>query len=267
MRKNLVSAVLITVLCLAVAVPAVAADRVIRSGIDIWTTKPDGRTHYDFAKSPIPAGFFCANSEPFTGTVFLKGASIATGTPGALGNADTIIERLDDAVFNKRGVANTRIQLRALSLVSMFPVKTSCGDFNAKAVLDGDQPITNMRIIRENANGGSYVAPLALNVKMVFTPVNNPSARPLELRRSIKFLPKPNATWTSKPRTGLVTHEGIVKVDTDGDGTPDSFISGTSNFSAAGKPGVSKAINGDCHCANLECSEMHCPWGVELMMY
>lgn len=263
MRKNLVSAVVITVLCLALAVPAVAAERVIGSGIDIWATQPDGRTHYDFASSPIPAGFFCANSSPFMGTLFLKGSPIATGTPGALGNADTIVERLDNAVFNKSGVAETRIQLRALNLESMFPIKTSCGLFNAKASLDGDQPITRMRIVRETPTTGSYIAPLALNVKVSFTPVNNPSARPLELRREIKFLPKPNATWTSRPATDLVTHAEFVKVDTNGDGTPDSFISGTSNFSAAGNPAATKAAG--CHCADEMCSEMHCPGGVIFM--
>src|SRR6185436_4942342 len=102
--------------------------------------------------------FFCANSAPFTGIVFLKGSPLATGTPGALGNTDTIVQRLDDAVFAKSGMATTRIQLRALNLVSMFPIKTSCGDFNVKAFLDGDQPITRMRINRENPNGGSYIA-------------------------------------------------------------------------------------------------------------
>jgi hypothetical protein len=258
MRK----AILITVLCLVVAAPAFAADRTIRSGIDVWSTRADGRTHYDFSNSPIPSGFFCANSAPFTGIVFLKGSPLATGTPGALGNTDTIVQRLDDAAFNKNGVATTRIQLRALNLVSMFPVKTSCGDFDVKAFLDGDQPITRMRISRTNPNGGTYVAPLALNVKMVFTPVGNPSARPLALRKLIQFRPSPNATWTSKPAPRLVTHEAFVKVDTDGDGIPDSFLEGTSNFSAAGNFATKMVSGGgDCHCADAMCSEMHCTDG------
>jgi hypothetical protein len=260
MKKVVVSAVLMTVLCLAL-VPAATADRVIRSGVDLWSTKADGRTHYDFASDPIPAGFFCANSAPFTDILFLKGSPIATGTPGALGNTDTIVERLDDAAFNKRGVAATRIQLRALSLESMFPVKTSCGLFRAKAFLDGDQPITTMRILRDTPTSGRYIAPLALNVKIEFTPVSNPFARPLALRRSIKFLPKPNATWTSRPPAERLTHADFVKVDTDGDGTPDSFISGTSNFSAAGDPAASKIAAPSCHCADTYCTEQHCTDG------
>jgi len=252
---------LITVLCLIAAAPVFAANVAIRNGIDIWTTKADGRTHYDFASNPIPSGFFCASSSPFTDIVFFKGSPIATSTPGALGRTDTIVQRLDDVAFEKSNVATTRIQLRALSLVSMYPVKTSCGSFNVKATLDGDQPITRMRIFRESAAGGRYVAPLALNVKMVFTPVDNPSARPLVLRKAIQFRAAPGTTWTAKPAAGLVTHEGFVKVDTDGDGAPDSFLEGTTaNFSAAGNP-FAKMANGNCHCADGGCTEMHCPDG------
>lgn len=268
MRKHLVLAVLVTALCFAVAVPAVAADRVIRSGIDLWTTHADGRTHYDFAGDSIPAGFFCANSEPFAGIVYLKGSPIATGVPGVLGNTDTIVERLDDATFAKNGVATTRIQLRALSLVSMHPVKTSCGSFNVKATLDGDQPITRMRIVRETPASGSYIAPLALNVKMEFTPVGSGFARPRVLRKSIRFRAKPNATWTSKPPASRVPEPGFVKVDTDGDGAPDSFLAGTSNFWAGGKNPAAKALpGGECHCADAACSEEHCPDGRIIYAY
>jgi hypothetical protein len=256
-------AVLITVLCLIAAAPAIAANFAIRSGIDVWTTKADGRTHYDFSSNPIPSGFFCASSAPFADIVFFKGSPLATSEPGVLGRTDTIVQRLDDVGFEKSNVATTRIQLRALSLVSMFPVKTSCGSFNVKATLDGDQPITHMRIFRESATGGKYVAPLALNVKMLFTPVDNPSARPLVLRKNIQFRAAPNATWTSKPAAGLVTHEGFVKVDTDGDGVPDAFLEGTTaNFSAARDP-LAKIV-GDCHCADGGCTEMHCTDGTIL---
>jgi hypothetical protein len=259
MRK----AVLITVLCLIVAAPAFAADRAIHSGIDIWATRADGNTHYDFASDPIPSGFFCPSSASFADIIFFKGSPVATGTPGVLGRTDTIVQRLDDAVFNKSGMASTRIQVRALNLVSMFPVKTSCGSFDVKASLDGDQPITTMRIVRNTPTSGSYVAPLALNVKMVFTPVDNPSARPLVLRKSIQFQAAPNATWTSKPSTGMVTHEAFVKVDTDGDGVPDSFLEGTTaHFSAAGNSFAK--IAGTCHCADAECTERHCTNGVIL---
>jgi hypothetical protein len=145
----------------------------------------------------------------------------------------------------------------------MFPVKTSCGSFDVKATLDGDQPITRMRIFQDSATGGRYVAPLSLNVKMVFTPVGNPSARPLVLRKNIQFRPAPGSTWTTKPSAALVSHPGFVKVDTDGDGVPDAFLEGTTaNFSAARDPLAKQAVaSGDCHCADGGCTEMHCPDG------
>ena len=258
MRKHLIWAVLVAILC--VAAPAAAGNLVIRSGIDLWSTKADGRTHWDFGGDAIPAGFFCANSAPFGGVLYLKGSPIATGKPDALGATDTIVQRLDDAVFSKNRMATSRIQLRALSLESISPIKTSCGLFDVKASLDGDQPITRMRIYRDTPTAGRYVAPLALNVKLVFTPVNTRGARPLVLRKNIRFQPKPNATWATAAPAGLLTHDDFVKVDTDGDGSPDSFLEGTSNFCAAGNP-AKIAAPGGCHCADAECSERHCPDG------
>jgi hypothetical protein len=80
------------------ALPCLAADRVIYNGIDLWRTMGNGSTFADFAKNPIPAGFFCARSEPFTGRIAFQGVPVATGTPGVLGKTDTLVQRLDDAV-------------------------------------------------------------------------------------------------------------------------------------------------------------------------
>src|SRR5262245_357449 len=147
MRKLACLMVLLTVL---VAVPALAADRVIYNGIDLWRTPSDGSTYADFALTPIPAGFFCFKSEPFTGRIPFRGVPVATSVPGVLGATDTIVQRLDDAVFNRRGVATTRLQVRSLNFESLAPLKTACGDFVATLSLDGEQPITKMRILREN---------------------------------------------------------------------------------------------------------------------
>src|SRR3712207_3082773 len=120
MRK----AVWIAVATAFLALPVSAADNVIYRGVDLWDTTNDGSTYMDFARKPIPAGFFCRNSEPFTGRVALRGVSIASSRPGELGAVDTIVERLDDAAFNKQGIATTRIQVRALQLESLAPLKT-----------------------------------------------------------------------------------------------------------------------------------------------
>lgn len=86
-----------------------SANPVIQRGIDVFTTWGDGRTFYDFSYNPIPASFFCKGSKAFTGRVAFKGLPLATGEPGQLWGADTVIERLDDAVFNDKGVAVTRL--------------------------------------------------------------------------------------------------------------------------------------------------------------
>src|SRR5262245_22297782 len=117
---------------LLIALPTFAADRVIQSGIDPWRTPGNGLTYINFAKNPLPAGFFCFKSSHFSGLVFFKGVPVATGEPGALRKTDTIIHRLDDAVFDENGVAWTRIQVRALHFVSLEPIQTACGAYSVE---------------------------------------------------------------------------------------------------------------------------------------
>jgi hypothetical protein len=218
-------ALVLALVLLAVA-PAFAADRVIYNGSDLWTTPGDGRTFADFSASPIPAGFFCPNSDAFTGRIVFKGAPLAMDRPGT---TDTIVQRLDDAAFNKAGVATTRIQVRALSLESVAPIKTACGSFKAVVSLEGEQPVTRMRIIREHEKGGRYLAPLALNVRVAFVPEGSVAAvEKLEIRQQVRFPATPNA-W-SEAVAGVARVKGFIRVDTDGDRVADTFVPGTSNF-------------------------------------
>lgn len=210
--------------------PVFAADRVIQNGIDVWMTPADGSTFVDFAKTPIPAGFFCSGSAPFTSKVAFRGEPIVTGTPGALGTADTIVQRLDDAAFNKRGVAVTRIQFRALSLKGLAPIETSCGKFMASARLDGVQPVTRMVITRDDAKGGRFSAPLALNVKVSFQPVGRITGEVFEVPVEVRFPGTVSVPWRTK--TVAPEPAGFVRVDTDGDRVADTYLPGTSNFIA-----------------------------------
>jgi hypothetical protein len=248
------STILILAVAVLLAVPALAADRVITNGIDLWTTLGDGSTFADFSKETIPAGFFCHRSEAFTGQVVMKGVPVATGQAGVLGNADTIVQRLDNAAFNKRGVATTRIQMRAMQFESVAPVKTSCGLFKVHLTLDGEQPITTMRIVRTSEKGGRFYAPIWVNIKMVFEPVGRVTTEALELRKALRFPPAPNAQWRSGPGGVGVSYHGFVAVDTDGDRTPDTYLPGTSNFAAGLSPAFQKASA--CHTAD---DGQHCP--------
>jgi hypothetical protein len=236
------------------AASAFAADRAIQNGIDVWSTKGDGSTFVDFAKTPIPAGFFCAGSAPFTARVAFQGVPIVTDASKALGSTDTIVQRLDDATFNKRGVAVTRTQVRALSLKSVTPFETGCGKFEATVSLDGVQPITRMVIRRENENGGTFSGPLWLNVKVSFTPVGGVGREALEVPIEVRFPAKAAYPWRTK--VVAPTPAGFVLVDTDGDQVADTYLPGTSNFFAGqssqpaltGRPGASaKALQQACH--------------------
>ena len=50
------------VLSLLLGLSPLSADPLIRRGIDVFATRGDGKTFYDFSQSPIPAGFFCDRS-------------------------------------------------------------------------------------------------------------------------------------------------------------------------------------------------------------
>jgi hypothetical protein len=241
---------LVVVLTALLAVPVFAADRVIYNGVDLWRTLADGSTHADFSKTPIPAGFFCGKSEPFTGRIGFRGVPVATNIPGALEKTDTIVQRLDDAVFNKNGVAQTRLQVRSLNFESIAPVKTACGEFIAKVSLDGEQPVTRMRILRENAGGGRFLAPISVNVKISFTPVGRPAAEPLEIRKSLRFPPLQNQRWESVPAQSGNKVQGFLLVDTDGDRIPDTYLPGTSNF---GVGQMRRSKEEDCSLAIMAC--------------
>lgn len=230
--KRILGLVFVLAVAALLAPPALSVNNVVTNGIDLWRTPGDGRTHAGFADDPIPAGFFCPGSAAFTGTIAFKGVPVATAERGALGRTDTIVQRLDDAAFNARGVAVTRIQVRALEFVSLKPVETSCGAFQARVVLDGTQPITRMRIIQEHANGGHFLAPIAVNVKIAFTPVAGAAGEPREIPRQLRFQPNPTAVWSWQ--TGQLGHQhpGFVQIVVNHDRSAATNLPGTSNFAA-----------------------------------
>ncbi|HSS77196.1 MAG TPA: hypothetical protein VLV54_10675 [Thermoanaerobaculia bacterium] len=250
------------------SVSPLVADNVIRHGVDTFTTTANGRTFYSFAKNPIPAGFFCADSAAFTGRVAFRGLPVETDTPGALHNADTVIERLDDAVFNERGVAQTRIQFKALSLVSIAPLQTACGAYHAYVTLAGNQRVTSMKIYRTQEGGGHFVSSLAVDAKISFIPVKpTKSARRLELAGSFTF-PPTSLPWSTT--AGAATKSiGNVMIDAKGTLRPDTLVSGSTNFWPGWQPGAALQTKGCVQCEPPTChtdpatGEQHCNGGVK----
>jgi hypothetical protein len=258
MRRRGVLLALAVLLLAGVSYSATDPDPVIRRGIDTFTTTSDGTTFYDFAKTPIPAGFFCKRSAPFTGRVEFRGLPLETGKRGELRNADTVIERLDDAAFDENGVAVTRIQFKALSMASIAPIKTACGAYHVYVTLSGPQRVTTMKIYRTEADGGHFVAPLAVNARLTFIPAKAPKGknpRKLELTNNFTF-PATPIPWslTAGAETKRV---GSAIVDTNGDLTPDTRLSATSNFWPGWEPGQATSTAKCPYCC-VQCEPPSC---------
>jgi hypothetical protein len=258
-RNRCVFAVLVVSLLLGIS--PLAADPVIQRGIDAFNTPASGRTFYDFAHKPIPAGFFCERSEPFTGRVELKGMSLATGAPGQLRGADTVIERLNNAAFDANGTAVTRIVFRALSMVSIAPIQTACGSFHVYISLAGRQRVTKMTIYRTQEGGGIFEAPLKVNARLTFIPVkptDNEVSRKLEILGAVNFPGNP-LPWSFPVAALDQRRREPVFVDTNGDLRPDTLLPSVSNF----LPGISpdRIMLKSCQCiegCHMSSGEMHC---------
>src|SRR3954469_1011250 len=237
MKSLIRSVALVAIVATLISRAPVFAAEAIHNGVDLWMTVA-GFAQTGFAEQPLPAGFFCEGSQPFTGTVKFKGAPLTVAPTGSLGAIDTVVRRLDDAKFDAKGEATTRIQLMALSLVSVQPIETSCGKYNVAVNLAGKQPVTLMHIFQSDAFGGTYTAPLALNVKAVFTPVNGDPSGRREVTRRIDLGPGTNSVWAY---INLPRYKQGVRVDTNGDGRPDMVLPASSNFLAGVAPAALKS--------------------------
>jgi hypothetical protein len=180
-------------LVLLVALPALAERPIDRvpAGLDYWQTLSGGATAYSFASNPLPAGFLCAGSKAFTGNVTFEGVPVRTIPAHILGATDTVIERLDDAVFDAQGNGRTRLRARSLNLVSTAPLKSSCGRFNVTANLTTDQPESPMVFHRTFEFGGTFDAQLRLRVSIHFT--NLATGKTFSVVRDV-YLPTVNET-------------------------------------------------------------------------
>lgn len=236
---KVVSRLTLVVALLALVVVPLSA-QIIESGTDLWRTRGDGTTYASFAIEPLPAGFFCEGSQPFTGDVTFRGVPVKTQPAGALGITDTVIHRLDDAELDANGVATTRIQMKAMVFESVEMLRNECGTFRVGVELEGEQPITEMKIVREEENGGRFVAPIHVNVAITFTPVDH-GGETLRIPRQLRFPPAAHAVWSTRPEKGFAQFGAEFEVDTDNDGVVDTLLPGTSRaFFAGSKAGLDR---------------------------
>src|SRR6185295_4197845 len=148
------------------------------------------------------------------------------------------------------------------------------GAFHVYVSLGGKQRVTTMNILRTQEGGGNFVAPLAVDVRMIFIPMkparHKTAARNLELMGSFTF-PAKSMPWSLRKST-MAKGGGPVVVDTNGDLVPDTWLPGTSNFAPGQSPDrlpTNKLRDGECpQCATMVCHEsngcQHCfsdyPW-------
>ncbi len=249
----------LTVVALLCA-PAIAQPPYIVPGIDAFQTSSTVPSVADFSAVPIPAGFFCAGSPPFTGSVTFQGAPLVTDPPGILGNADTVVERLDPIDFAS-GDVTSAIVIRALNLFSNDVINVFCpatGDtsWRVSACLCECQDATKIKADLGCENCGKFSGNLSVNVCLNFTniatgEVRGPVSHPVTLAID-------GMGFCTNAGPGDLEVSSPFKVDTNCDGRPDLVLPGTTNFF----PGRScDTEDVDCWTANAALTSCHSSFG------
>jgi len=185
--------------------PVPAAFRAVRvssvngAKLDPWkspaSTSPGMMCHnFGVADSPaIPADFFGAGSDPFTGSICLEGVplglvdltSAGFGMVPA-GDADTLIKRSADP-FSRCELPSSReqtvdIEVVALNLKSIDPITvdfnggTTSKQFDVTVDLsETPAPMGSLTAVKTHCNGGTYTSMLFVQPRFTFTNVNDPT--------------------------------------------------------------------------------------------
>jgi len=136
-----------------------AAAQVIPAGNDFWVTFPDNQTVFTFPEGEVEA---LCGLPPLSGwdrKVALKGVP----APGS--DFDTVVARIDNAVFDAAGNAQTRIILKHLAFTTIGSHRTPCGDLTWQVDNFGNQAVTMMRLRNLSGKGGVFSADIAVNVE------------------------------------------------------------------------------------------------------
>ncbi|MES1242413.1 MAG: hypothetical protein ABUT39_12400 [Acidobacteriota bacterium] len=139
------------------AIPALA--QTIPPGKDYWVTPNNGQTDFAFPSGDVESLCGQPASSTWNHKVVLR------GVPAAGSDYDTVVSRLDTAVFNSSLLAQTRIQVAALNFASASPQATPCGTLTWTVGLSGSQAVTLMKLRRISATGGLFSADIAVSVE------------------------------------------------------------------------------------------------------
>jgi hypothetical protein len=221
-------------LCALIALPALAQPPTIRRGVDLFTTPAGSGTVVDFASNPVPAGFFCSGSAPFTGVVPLQGVPLPTSPAGIAGTTDTIVERLTDAVFSTTGTATFSVVLRAMRLTGSNTITVDCPEGPTTWRVDVCacrlQPTNTITVTIDPACGtcGKATGQLRIQACITFTRTDTGQvAGPLQQNIVLDFN-KMDWCYKAGAREQIVSQP--FGVDSNCDGQPDLTLPATSNF-------------------------------------
>ncbi len=185
----------------------------VQPGNDKWVTiQPTNIIFGSDTVPPIPADFFNPGSDPFTGTVPLKGLAIDPSDS----NVDTIVRRLEPAVLDNVGDSQTiPIELVELQLTSVAPIEVTVGGavdsfFDIYFDIEPSDPPSpgQMTITRTSNEGGTFTSSIDVTGRLTF--VEHGTLGP------VLELPIPTMTlvstaphnWTYEPIEGSVPDTG-----------------------------------------------------------
>ncbi len=174
------------VLALALA-PAAASGvtSTIPAGYDLFVTDPG--TSFGFTGDfSVPAGFFDPASAPFSGTVDFRGEPIGEFGGHAVGDADTIVQRLEAA----EPPATVPIEIVELNLASVEPITVQVGTgmqlWDVHVDLSPARPSHgSMTITKTGEEGGTFSSQLLVLPRFTFVRESDGATRTLDLGTSL----------------------------------------------------------------------------------
>lgn len=236
----------------------------VQPGVDLFESPPGGASHIDIS---LPSDFFGPGSDPFDGTVALRGKSLVDNTIAddlewdaiPPGGRSMIVERLATAVLPGIGSYDTvPIEIIALRLVSVEPIVVTYGgidpelwDLEVTLSSYEEQPEGMMTIHQEYDNGGTYTGEFPVIPRLTFTresdlqqAVMDPAPLEYLVPPVVPPMPLPaEACWSHTVPFPIVTSDGTAEVDHDGNpvtppvpvGPSSNFVAGGCGFTASGE--------------------------------
>jgi hypothetical protein len=207
MTRNALRASALAILLVSLLTLPVAA-QTIPPGKDFWVTPPNGQTWFTFPAGDVESLCGAPPSDKWNHKVILAGVP----APGS--DYDTVVARLDPAVFNATRQASTRIQVQSLAFASTAIQDTPCGPLDWTVRLAGQQAVTLMKLRRTSGRAGLFSADIAVNVE--FRASRGGSALGSLFYNVILPDPQTGTPWSLGPRgefrAGMTQSQNCVDV-------------------------------------------------------